>query len=262
MSRKFNPASLFEAWKPDPRLAPYPTLRSNLDAVQHGKKGMSSFGFPVGSMIAGDREYVALLREAYARNLVVVLHNRAIPGLPFERQEPHVFIARAEELWRIPAYLTLWDTAFVDGAWSNASEALHSTLLGYTKEQRSYWLARRRRDDAAYTCRTVYSLLTDRQRRAVVSVGKRCFGPAEATQGLALFFPVGDVQLKRNARRLLPRGVTLARAGLAWEASDALFGRPRRTRGVVAATVPPKLAQSTNAALRSNVEFLTRSGWG
>jgi hypothetical protein len=66
----------------------------------------------------GGSDYIQLLNMEFKRDLAVVLHNRRIPSLPWERQEPTVFIARTDQLWRIPAFVALRDTAFEDGHWS------------------------------------------------------------------------------------------------------------------------------------------------
>ena len=61
------------------------------------------FSFDVSSMTDGGPDYLELLELAFARGLVVVLHDKRIAGLPFERQHPTVLVARPEELWRMAA---------------------------------------------------------------------------------------------------------------------------------------------------------------
>jgi hypothetical protein len=62
--------------------------------------------------------------------------------------------------------------------------------------------------------------------------------------------------LRRDAWKRVPPGLTLARAGLARDAFDRLFGAKR-----VTATATRKHAASIQGGLASRVELLTRSGW-
>ncbi len=229
---KWNPARLFERLRPEP----HHDDEASLDAVARGTKGMSMF---VSS--EGDLPHWVVL--AAKRSLVVALHvDGTSPKDPI-----HVFLAKPEELWRVPAYLALWNTAFVDGRWSDASENLAGHLLGYTKAQRKAWLAARRHAQPAWTCATIYAVLSAEQRDVVEALGRRCFGADRVT----LFRHRGT--LKPTAFAQIPRDHTLARAGLASEVADRLFGSKDSTKTLSATRI--------NAALRSNVEFLTRSGW-
>lgn len=209
------------------------TDAAELDAVAAGRKAMSLF--------IGDDDGIAEL--AMARNLIVTTH--ADPRLG----ELHVFVTRADQLWRIQAYLALWETAFVDGRWSDGAENLAGYLLGYSAAQRKAWLAQQRQAIPAWTAATVYALVTDAQRELIESLGRRCLPP-----GLTLFTRRGEV-LKASAFAKLPRGQTLARAGLEIAAANKLFG----TATSRALTV--KQAPAINAALLSGVQLLTKTGW-
>lgn len=248
MAKTFDPARLFERWKPLP--APYDDDESELDAVAAGTKGMSMF-----VTSSNDDDLAHWVRHAAKRDLVAAFHaDGSTPNASI-----HAFLAKPEELWRVPAYLALWNTAFVEGRWSDASENLAGHLLGYTKAQRKTWLAARRRTSPAWTCATVYAVLSPAQREVVDSVGRRCFGPADSLPGLTLFVHAGV--LKPTARALLPDGHTLARVGLAWTEAKQLFGPwPWKTKPLTK-TISKRLAPTVNAGLRSNVEFLTGAGW-
>ena len=112
-------------------------------------------------------------------------------------------------------------------------------------------------------CNTIYTLMTDEQRDLVVSLGSRCFGPPSAVDGPKFFFRRDYSAMKKDAFRLVPKEYTLARVGLEWKTSEAQFGpwKTLKPHGVVTAVASKKLARRLNASLRSNVEFLTRSGW-
>lgn len=260
---KFDPAILFEPFKPDPKRAPYSSLAEVLDAVAARKKAMYYSGFPLSMLASGDEQFAELLHMAIDRDLTVVIHNRRIP-FPLERQEPDVFVLPIEESWRVPAFAALRDAAFEgDGRWSNAAEAQSSYLLGYTAQQRRRWIAWQKERQAAWTCKTIYTLLTLEQKQLVLDVGRRCFGPALSLVGRAFFFHRQNDGVKKTAARLVPRDLTLARVGLAWKATRTFFGdfKNWKPRGLVTATATKKLAPMINAELLSNVQLLTSAGW-
>lgn len=261
MTRKFNPATLFAPRKHDPKLAPYKSYEAVLDAVGARKKALWRESFSLRSIEDDSKGFVKLLKMAFERKLAVTLHN--YHPLPADRLQPNLYVLPLDQVWRISALNALRDTAFIDGGrWTLAAEAQESLLLGYTDAQRARWIEAMNHDRPAYGCNTIYTLLNNEQRELVMSVGKRCFGPAAGLEGMTLFFHRQYDDLKKNALRLLPKGTTLARVGLDWKACEALFGSLKTTKPRLASVVLSKMtATSTNAGLRSNVQFLTASGW-
>lgn len=264
MPKRFDPTKLFERWRyrPDPRVSVYPDVESSLDAVQARKKGMAFFSSVVSSLASPGSEMAEWLQLAFERKLLVVLEVDAVPKWKLERQPVHVFLSQPEELWRVPAFIGLWKTAFADGRWSDGAENLMSYLLGYTEQQRKAWLKMHREDKPAWTCATVYALLSKNQKKLVESLGRRCFGPTETLEEIALFFHRGDV-LKRDAHALVPEDQTLARVGLRWKEFHLLFGKfdSMKKRGLISKLVPKEMAPAISSAFLSNIQFLTRSGW-
>jgi hypothetical protein len=254
-----NLAKLFEArprW--DPKLAPYKTWRAELDALERGRKGMSVFGYPIDEVVRGGREFRKVIEDVLDRDLVIVLSKDELQMLRPEYQHVSVFAARPDQLWRIPAFFAMHETAFAgDGAWTAPTEALRSLLLGYTAAQRERWLAWRRQRQAGDSCATVYTLLTRAQRRAISDAGKRYVADIGR---LTLFARDRDDVLRSTAWRLVPRGTTIARVGLAWNVYRRLF-KPARRRGVMTAAIPKRLESVFHAGMRSNVQFLTTRGW-
>jgi hypothetical protein len=245
-------------------LAPYPTLAAELDAVRAGSKGMSQLGFLVSSMTNGDPDVLELLELAFRRDLTVVIHNRRwLERRPLERQAPDVYVARPTELWRIPAWLTLWDSAGATGGWTDAAEEQSSLLLGYDRAQRARWRANWKHRRPAWGAAPVYALLTGGQKRRVASLGRRCLGSAEDLDGMTLFIHREDYGVVRDAHRSVPRGLTLARVGMRWPTFRKLFGEPSswKRAKVIEATVPTRLAREVTESLASNVQFLTARGW-
>ena len=259
MTRKFDPSVLFERYKPDPA---FKSDKAELDAVQAGTKAMMAISFPLPYIAAGGEEFVGLVRGALDRGLAVTICNEALPtsrSQPF----PCVYVLPLDQTWRISALNAMHETMLVDGPWTLAADAQHSLLLGYTPEQREVWLADVRHRQAAYGCKTVYTLLTEEQRASAVALGKRCLGAASELEGMNLFFHRTHELLKPDAGKLVPKDLTLARVGLDWKVVEPLFGsweklKPQR---LVTGTITGKLGRQVTEALRTNVEFLTAGGW-
>ena len=76
-----------------------------------------------------------------------------------------------------------------------------------------------------------------------------------AAYALPTLFTAGNRVLRTKAHALVPRGSTLARVGLERDTFQRLLGRKTE------ASVTKKQMPALNAALLSNVQFLTRSGW-
>ncbi|MGE5182917.1 MAG: hypothetical protein ACM31C_12675 [Acidobacteriota bacterium] len=263
MRRKFDAATLFEKHRHDPKLVPYKTLKSVLDAVRSKKKALYFTGFPISCFGSGDPDFGELVHMAVERDLAVLIHNHR-NSFPLERQEPDVFVLPLDQAWRVSALAALNETAFEgERRWSAAAEAQRSHLLGYTAKQRADWLASHRERRPVSGCNTIYTLLTKDQRQTVLDVGKRCFGSADSLDGMHFFFHRQHEYVKRNAASLVPKGLTLARVGLAWKVTWTLFGHFKewKPRGLVSATISKKLAPTVTAGFESNVQFLTRRGW-
>jgi len=251
---------LFEARLDEDRRAPYRTLAAELDAVRAGRKAISMFPLArPGAAPADDAFLRALVRAATARGLGVLVE----PG-PAGLGEPGVtaYALRPEQSWRPPAIAALWKTALEGGAWSEAAERQLSWLLGYPERERRAWIARLRHRVAAWGARTVYTLLDRAQRAAIERLGRRCLGPAAAIEGLTFFVHGRGHALRREAARLAPQGLAIARVGLDEAAYARLLGRGGRGgRGVIAAVAGARAAAAIARGLRSNVELLTAAGW-
>jgi hypothetical protein len=264
VARKLALASLFETrWRLDLGPAPYPTLRAHLDAARDGTKPLSAFGFRVADVTRRDRDYLTLLEQALRRGLVVTLLGRPQRDIPFVRQDLGVFVARPEELWRIPAWVALWHArASGTRGRNDAVEALESQLLGYTPAQRARWLASLRQRAPAHG-RAVYALLSRTERARAAALGMRCLGSPSELAGMQLFVERDDFGVRRDAFRRIPAGLALARLGVPDRTLRAIFNGEERSRRrrVIAARLTRRAAAALNASLRDDVELLTARGW-
>jgi hypothetical protein len=261
MARKFNLASLFEPWKYDPKLDPYKTFENVLEAVSSGKKALWRDGWAVAALQAGDPDFGDFVRNVLEHGLAITLTPSQL-GRESEHMEARVYVLRLEQTWRIFALEALHQTTFAEGRqWTYAHEAQESLLLGYSAKQRADWLASHQHRGFHSGGRTLYAVLSRDETRLVQSLGKRCFGPADIVDGMTFYYHSGDVLLKKDAIKRLPKGATLARASVHWRAIEPLFGPWKKMRGLVRATATKKTAASMSAQLLSKVELLTRSGW-
>ena len=80
---------------------------------------------------------------------------------------------------------------------------------------------------------------------------------------MKFFFHRDYAATKKDAFRHVPKGYALARVGLEWKTSEALFGpwETLKARGVVTAVASEGVARRINAGLRSKIEVLTKFGW-
>jgi hypothetical protein len=244
--KPFDPTTLFDnrMWR-FPR--PYPTLRASLDAVTSGRKGMELV--VVGSTPGDNARVDELVELAQERGLAVVFRRSSIDRW-FD-----VYVVRADQLWRVQAHQALYDAWRDAGGWSDALEAMQSVLLGYDAKQRRAWLADRRQREPGDRGVAIFTLLDDEQKATVEDLGRRCFGPPSMLARLSFFWHVRHP--KPNALKRVPRGFTIARAGLAWPVHAKIW--PRAVRAV--RVIPKPLARQLNAALTTNVQFLTAKGW-
>lgn len=225
---------------------PYPTLRAELDAIASDDKGMSFYPASLRQLRADDE----LLRGAFDRGLAVVLYDQRIPSKPHDIS---VYIARPDQLWRVPAHVALWDTAFVgDGRWSTAAEAQEGLLFGYTEGQRAAWRASIQRRQAAFGCATLYTLLDRAQRRSIAALGHRSFVPDEP---VSLFWHPSSHELRPDAWKRVPKGTVLARVAVRWKPLRRWFAGKRRITQI------DVTGAKINSELVTDIEVMTAKGW-
>jgi hypothetical protein len=262
MRRTRSLARLFEARAGEGRRAsPGRTAASELEAVQAGRKAIAMFPLArPGEVPADDAFLRRLLGAATARGLGVLVEPDAQPPLAGVPRGVIAFAIAPGEGWRVPALAVLWRAARESGAWSDAAERQQSDLLGYSAAERAAWLAELRHRAAGWGARTVYALLDGARVDAIDQLGRRCFGPPAAIEGLVFFVHGRGHPPRRDAARRAPRGFAIARAAIAEPARARLFGG-RTGRGVIEAVATARAAAAIAAGLRSSVELLTARGW-
>lgn len=257
MTRKlFNLERLFEPRKPPIPL--YPTIEAELDAIRAGKKQMSIFGPTVQDLVDRDSYYFEILELAFDRGLAVVLHAESTP-----KHAPlfsaRMFVARPDQLWRVPALLAVDEAHLTRGVADEQSrlalELQQSVLLGYTASQcKAFVVRRRQREDGLYV------LLTREQKERVIAHGRRCFGTPDDVERMTFFFHRAG-RVKANAAAIVPSSLTLARARLRnW---DAVFPKKRRAgqSHLLTGQIARPQVQAFNDALYGRIDFMTARGW-
>jgi hypothetical protein len=249
--RKLDLARLFAPRKTSDRPPP---IAPELDAVASGKKAMSPGDFLVADFY-DDPRFIELVQEALARNLVVVLGSQSPPEAPHQMLDTYTL--RPEELWRVAALRMLRATP---GRWSDASWMQEHALHGESLADRKKVLAELRYQRSSWGSGDVYALLTKKQRAAIARLGNRCFGEPKLAEQLTFFIPRAD--LRADAFRLVPEGLTLARAGFTWRAIWSVFGNPYEwPPGIRSAQLTRKQIATMTSAYVSNVQFLGARGW-
>lgn len=268
-------ARLFEARRDEDRgRATYRTVAAELDAVSARRKALAMFPLArPGAEPADDAFLRGLVRAAAARGLAVLVDPAAPAALAAEGGGVTAYALALDQVWRVPAIAALWATALEDGPWSDAAERQLSYLLGYGERERRAWIARLRHRIAAWGARTVYALLDAERRALIEQLGRRCLGTAASIEGLQFFVHGRGHAMRRDAARLAPRNLAIARVALDEAAYARLFGgartgrtgagagRARTARGVRTVIADARAAAAVAAGLRSNVELLTATGW-
>jgi hypothetical protein len=135
-------------WKfvEDRREPVYPTLASELDAIQQGKKTISFFATDRKGV---DEDLAALQRLALVRKLCITIAPRG--------KVIDLFVHRAENAGRIKliqSHLSL-------GPWSVQSEAKIGALLGYSAAERTAWQKAEHHARPAFGVLTLYGSMVD-----------------------------------------------------------------------------------------------------
>jgi len=227
----FDPKTLFESHEPsehDDSDADEPDPEAEIAKVAAGDKAIAMFS---GARAELD-ELVTLALESGVMTILQPSH------VPVEPDDADLFVLHAEQAWRVPALAALWETTA--GRWSEAAEDQQSVLLDYTEEQRADWHAERAWREPATAGIAIYALLDAAEVAALDAVGRRIFA-----DGTRVFFHP-HLAIRRDAIDHVPRGKTLARAGL--------------SRGVLVRS-PGMVTPIVNSKLTSNVQLLTPAGW-
>lgn len=239
---KLDPRRLFAAGPTRGAAGGYPDRARALDAVARGDKAIVMDALALADVVRGAPAFARLVTEALARDLAIVIRARAVG------EDPNVYALALDDTWRIRALETLWATP---GAWSDAAEDQQSALLGYTAAQRAAWHALHRAHQAAWGAATVYAVLDRAAVRAVARLGWRCFGELEVE-----LLRHRNRALAPDAGRRVPRGTTLVRVALAWEAADVVFAGARGPLARARVAGP-----AINASVRGPIERWTSRGW-
>lgn len=240
-------AGLFE-WVSLPRV--YGSIAAELAAIADGTKAMSVFSFG-DQAVDADPAYEALIEFGRGLGLSSICHE--VDGAI------DVFIVREDEGWRVAAYRRLMAVLF-QYRWSELSEQIQSSMLGYSAEAFELWWAAWRRSHAAPGAATVYLLLDTDDVAGVRLLGQRAVQPSGGGM-LRAFIVRGRVALRHDAIRALPGRVVIARAGVSWTFFATVFGSPVTWADSTALEARIVDIEAFNAALLSNIEMFGIAGW-
>ena len=255
----FDPGSLFDS---DARRSPYASVEDELQAVAAGRKAMSVFAFPTTS-VETDPFYDELCRMASNLNISTSLEERTVSGLESNLQTSYLFAFRADQAWRIPAYLLL-KRIYEDYGWSDAAEHLEGSLLGYSEQEIISWLRARSNSRVGWTGKTLFLLVNSAQGDNVRMLGRRSIDPAMVKAPLATFFSRWPKPIRTDALDRVPDQHELMRASVREDFFRDIFEvglGGERTDDVIVSSIPPARVAALNASLQSNFQFFTSKGW-
>jgi hypothetical protein len=221
-----------------------------LERIAAGKKGMSLLT----SMPREQRfpQIDALMIRALDLGLLVVV----VP----DRDQPHIahlFATTADQLWRVPAYETMWQQPWFD-RWLPHADAMMSRLLGYTEAQRRRFYPAMHQVGWIGCGPRSFAVVSAAQQRAIADTGHHGFAPHAFPSGLDVFHLAHSSQPRRTAGRQLA-GDILVRFAVQSPGAYQLIGmspkRPSRHR--LRADELPQL----NAELTCRIEAWTGSRW-
>lgn len=239
------------------------TFDDEIEALVSGEKAFSAMAFPrpsLGGEEPPDEDYLKLLDVALKAGLLVVHCQRPRPlpkGFP---PEIELFVLRPEQVWRIPAYLGLWEAAN-ESSWSDGQEILESTLLGYDRAMRESWMSAVRRRQVKWGCATIYFLMPHSQLESLAEHGMRCF-PRELVASRLTVFQVRSGKVPRaDAGEVAPE-VVIGRAAVPHAFRRDLFKEPDELDDDIACrALTEQNIRELNDALESKIQVWTPDGW-
>lgn len=247
-------SGLFEEEAPD-------VVETNeLERIRSGEKPIAVYSFPRDAVLAAVPEYEGLSSRALDAGLMVVVAED-----PLNTSSTHpansnlcVFVLREDQFWRIQPYLICRST-LAHYPWSDAAEANHSLLLGYTQEQTSAWIAKQRHKRLGWVGKTMYLLMSSQHLQEMESLGRRCF-PSRCGDPIVAVRPPFGV-LKRDAHENIPNDLVLGRVAVRGDVFKSLFPRTSIKSELQTAYISDDNVRQINAAIESRIEVYTKSGW-
>ena len=147
----------------------YRELDDELRAIASGDKELSFFDMTL-EELHGQHTFGEILALASKLDLRVVLRPREPEKILGKTvRMAAVYVARADQLWRVPAFEMLHEQA---RGWPEFAEAAVSRLAGYSEADIDAWIEQCHQR-GAYE-HHVFVALTPAQRRAMADTGDRC----------------------------------------------------------------------------------------
>ncbi len=231
------------------------TILSEIESVAKKTKSMSVFEITRGML--DDEFYAGLIKKSIDMGLVVAAHKGFSQKAEGDSQEVLLFFLPGEEVWRIPAYISM-KKAFSDDPWSDGLETLHSSLLGYSESQIRSWIDDHNRRHVGWLGPTCYFLVNHTQWNAISKLANRCIDPSSIEEAIEVFYNTDNVPPKENAHELLPKGTYLCRASVKFSFFKRLFARDMSSGRKVpffVSAINSSNVSDLNESLQSNFQF-------
>lgn len=216
-------ASLFE---PEPDIAPFADLASQLAAVRNRTKGMSWFTVTKEVVDGVTAPYDEILTISRQLGLTIVV-DPSDGDLHGRGPEMNLFVLHPDQAWRVPAFRAVLRTLSEPHIeWSDGLEYLTNYLLGYSDEQRAAWMSHIRTKRLGWRGRTFFAIVTDFELQRLAFSGMRSFEQGASFEEIVPFFHRGKMVLKSNSATLIPDGAHICRIAVQREMFVEIFGDP------------------------------------
>lgn len=233
----------------------YENAEQELAAVAAGQKAMSASCFSIHG-IDGDDYFHDL--TAIARRLGLTLVQVPVLHGDPRTHLVRVFVLKNDQLWRVPAYLALWEECPHAG-WSDGLERFDSHLRGYTPEDITQWMAHLDASGQSFIGRTVYLVLSSDQARSFGRLSDRCLDPDAITSPVPVFHSKWHRKIRPDAWAQLAPDTVLARAVVCRNYFREIFARSQED--LPAASLGRDDIPCFNWALKSEIQPLQEAGW-
>lgn len=187
-----------------------------LDAITSGEAKMLS---TVGSL--HDDPLINLEKEASDRGFVTVKSELAIDHIAERHRQIQLFIIKnVEEIWRIPAYISVQAARYKYESIlkpSNFFRMIERVIRGYSEEYIRKLSTFEDFIQIDYGLATVYIIMSIDYEHRLRPLGYRCLDPGTVEDMPKIVIFKGKlVSLKQDAAALVEEGYTIARVGVAW----------------------------------------------
>lgn len=239
----------------------YKDLEQEFEALIHGSRKLCSFIFPT-EKFTSDDGYIEICESAQKLGLAVITQKMPTNTLDPRLQFTYVFVLANDQLWRVPAFISL-KKIFNHYGWCDGAEHFEGELMGFTQNEIGAWIADHHSARSGWLGKTLYAILTTNQIRDIRALGGRAFMPQSTEGPLEVFFSRSNRRISPLARSLVGDMGALVR----FEVYDTFVRKniydnlKTNNNDIALIKIPFEMIADLNSALTSDIEENTGEGW-